>query len=129
MSFGTGFHVKEKRNDHPKGATLMPKHSKPKADWLGELKEYLGFKPEHNFISVEIDYKSSKIIYWEEIHALITAKINKEKAQAELVGRIDELKRLPNTKPVWFDPKIHTNYIQDRLAQLEAQLTKDKEEI
>lgn len=61
-----------------------PKHSKPKADWLGELKEYLGFKPEHNFISVEIDYKSSKIIYWEEIHALITAKINKEKAQAEL---------------------------------------------
>jgi hypothetical protein len=33
-------------------------------------------------------------------------------------ARIDELKKLPNVQPVWFDPKLHTSYIDDRLKQL-----------
>jgi hypothetical protein len=50
------------------------------------------------------------------VYKIALARINKLLIEA----RIDELKRLPNTKPVWFDPKIHTSYIDKRIKELEG---------
>ena len=52
--------------------------------------------------------------YWPLIEELLS--------NISIQSRIDELKKLPNTKPVWFDPKLHTNYVDKRVAELEAQL-------
>jgi hypothetical protein len=50
----------------------------------------------------------------------ITEAIEARMSKLLIEARIDELKRLPNTKPVWFDPKIHTSYIDKRIKELEG---------
>lgn len=52
--------------------------------------------------------------------AVLKELIDSYTTHIAIQARIDELKRLPNTKPVWFDPKIHTNYIDARIAELEG---------
>lgn len=69
---------------------------------------------------------------WDEAEKALTTYINKEKAKAELVGRIDELDRVFNPNPHkggYIGSKRengHACTIEDRQEELEAQLSQGR---